>query len=313
MGSPLAPVLANIFMRWFEEKAISEYTGPQPSFYRRYVDDSFLIFNQASHIDPFFSHMNSIHNNIKFTKEEETEVGYFPFLDIKITKGNGQFRTSTYYKPTHTDVYTNWYSFTPRKYKINLMKTLFHRAFNICSDIDLFKEDAAFIKNNLLKNQYPAKLVDSVLANFVERISHGSNNDSEEIPTVGKMEVFLILPYLGESSLRFEKSVTSFVQSAYNQIDFKVVFKTTRRLSDLFRIKDSIPKRFKSSVVYGIYCTNCPDYYVGKTKRHLKKRFDEHRDVRKPTAVSSHMMAFNHDISFDDVKVWSLGIVILNY
>ena len=90
------------------------------------------------------------------------------------------------------------------KYKINLMKTLFHRAFNICSDTDLFKEDAAFIKNNLLKNQFPAKLVDSVLANFVEKISHGSNNDSEEIPTVGKMEVFLILPYLGESSLRFE-------------------------------------------------------------------------------------------------------------
>ena len=45
------------------------------------------------------------------------------------------------------------------------------------------------------------------------------------------------------------------------------------------------------------------NYYVGKTKRHLKKQFDEHRDVRKPTAVSSHMMAFNHDISFDDVKV----------
>ena len=79
-----------------------------------------------------------------------------------------------------------------------------YRAFNICSDTDLFKEDAAFIKNNLLKNHFPAKLVDSVLANFVEKISHGSNNDSEEIPTVGKMEVFLILPYLGESSLRFE-------------------------------------------------------------------------------------------------------------
>ena len=47
-------------------------------------------------------------------------------------------------------------------------------------------------------------------------------------------------------------SLPFFVQSAYNQIDFKVVFKTTRRLSDLFRIKDSIPKRFKSSVVYGI-------------------------------------------------------------
>ena len=46
---------------------------------------------------------------------------------------------------------------------------------------------------------------------------------------------------------------------------------------------------------------------MGKTKGHLKKRFDEHRDVRKPTAVSSHMMAFNHDMSFDDVKVMATG------
>ena len=78
-----------------------------------------------------------------------------------------------------------------------------------------------------------------MLADFVEKISNGSNNDSKKIPTVGKMEVFLILPYLGESSLRVEKSFTSFFQSAYNQIDFKVVFRTTHRLADLYRIKDT--------------------------------------------------------------------------
>ena len=50
------------------------------------------------------------------------------------------------------------------------------------------------------------------------------------------------------------------------------------------------------------------DYYVGKTKRHLKKRFFKHHDVSKPTAVSSHMMAFNRSISFDDVKVMATGI-----
>ena len=82
-----------------------------------------------------------------------------------------------------------------------------------------------------------------MLADFVEKIPNGSNNDSKKIPTVGKMEVFLILPYLGESSLRVEKSFTSFFQSDYNQIDFKVVFRTTHRLADLYRIKDSLPKR----------------------------------------------------------------------
>ena len=53
MGSPLTPILANIFIRRFEENAIQNYTGQMPSLYRRYVDDSFLIFRDKTHVLPF--------------------------------------------------------------------------------------------------------------------------------------------------------------------------------------------------------------------------------------------------------------------
>ena len=39
MGSPLAPVLANIFMGFYESKWLNEYNPNKSKFYLRYVDD----------------------------------------------------------------------------------------------------------------------------------------------------------------------------------------------------------------------------------------------------------------------------------
>ena len=45
MGSPLAPVLANLFMGHNEKLWIQNFQGTPPSYYRRYVDDIFSVFN----------------------------------------------------------------------------------------------------------------------------------------------------------------------------------------------------------------------------------------------------------------------------
>ena len=44
MGSPLAPVLANIFMGFHESKWLNEYNLNKPKFYLRYVDDILAAF-----------------------------------------------------------------------------------------------------------------------------------------------------------------------------------------------------------------------------------------------------------------------------
>ena len=41
MGSPLAPVLVNLFMGHNEKLWIENFQGTLPSYYRRYVDDIF--------------------------------------------------------------------------------------------------------------------------------------------------------------------------------------------------------------------------------------------------------------------------------
>ena len=46
MGSPLAPVLANIFMGFYGSKWLNEYNLNKPKFYLRYVDDIRASFDK---------------------------------------------------------------------------------------------------------------------------------------------------------------------------------------------------------------------------------------------------------------------------
>ena len=46
MGSPLAPVVANIFMDFYKSKWLNEYNLNKPKFYLRYVDDILAVFDK---------------------------------------------------------------------------------------------------------------------------------------------------------------------------------------------------------------------------------------------------------------------------
>ena len=124
MGSPLEPTLANVFLCYHEkiwlQNCPSEF---KPVIYRRYVDDTFLIFCSKNHIEKFRNYLNHQHKNIKFTSETENENS-ISFLDIKITRDNNKFMTSVYHKPTFSGVFTNIGSFIPKSYKYNLLLTL---------------------------------------------------------------------------------------------------------------------------------------------------------------------------------------------
>jgi len=54
MGSPLAPVLANIFMWDFEEKWVMKNIN-KPTIWFRYVDDTFTLFKNKNDALSFFT------------------------------------------------------------------------------------------------------------------------------------------------------------------------------------------------------------------------------------------------------------------
>ena len=78
MGSPLAPVLANIFMGFYRSKWLNEYN--LSTFYQRYVDDILVSFEKEQDSLIFLIFLNNTHPNIKFTIEKQVNSS-IDFLD----------------------------------------------------------------------------------------------------------------------------------------------------------------------------------------------------------------------------------------
>ena len=70
---PLGAALANLFLVYFENKSLEKCSLQfRPKYYRRYVDDIFLMFKTRDHVKKLLKYMNSHHPNIEFTCEEES-------------------------------------------------------------------------------------------------------------------------------------------------------------------------------------------------------------------------------------------------
>ena len=107
MGSPLAPVLANLFMGHHEKLWLENFQCSKILFYRRYVDDSFCLFHSDHDALIFFDCINSRHPNIRFTMEKELNRK-LPFLDVLIDNSDtNSFLTRVYRKKTFTGLLTN--------------------------------------------------------------------------------------------------------------------------------------------------------------------------------------------------------------
>ena len=107
MGSSLSPAVANLFMVYFEKKAI-ETANLKPKLWIRYVDDVFVVWSFGKEkLLNFLDHLNSIHPRIEFTLELE-QNNQLPFLDVLVIKTqDGRLEHTVYRKPTHTNRYLN--------------------------------------------------------------------------------------------------------------------------------------------------------------------------------------------------------------
>ena len=133
MGNPVSAVFANIFMCHHEKKWLELCPARyKPILYRRYVDDTYLIFKSHTDVEPFFNYLNRQHRKINFTLEQESE-GRIPFLDMMVYKNSGKLNFSVFRKPTFTGLGINFLSECFTQYKINSIKTLVHRAFKLSS------------------------------------------------------------------------------------------------------------------------------------------------------------------------------------
>ena len=285
MGSPLRPVLSDIFMIELETSLSPELID-YIQFWKRYVDDTicFIIVGSVNYI---LSVLNSFDVNIKFTYELEHD-GKLPFIDVLLCRSGKKIYTTVYRKAINDDVYLNWSVFAPIGLKRGTLKTLIERAYLILQQISEQHNNETNGTDNSNKN------VDG------DNISSMKN----ESVTLEKQPL-LVLPYQGKQKDHFLKSLKKGIRNILpNNVKARIAF-TVRKVGTSFEIKDKTEMKHNHDIKY---CNECPEEqcnenYIGETGRITEKIID--RAVRDSNSyVYKHCIETGHRSSdINDLKI----------
>ena len=134
----------------------------------------------------------------------------------------------------------------------------------------------------------------------------------EKVITVPEKTLFLVLPYIGPSSLETRTTLRKSRKGILNCFKLQIAFKSQNKLAKAFRFKDRILKELTSGVVYKFQCGLYNESYYGECMRHRNVRIGEHIGISsltrkkvkpKGSAVSDHLLLCNHSTSFEDFSV----------
>ena len=85
MGSPVSPIVCNLYMENFEQIALAKAENP-PCWWKRYVDDTYIVLRKDQ-VQNFTDYLNTVDDDVKWTTEgevvKEVEVG----LENKTERG----------------------------------------------------------------------------------------------------------------------------------------------------------------------------------------------------------------------------------
>ena len=134
--------------------------------YRRYVDDTFLVFRHRSHADLFLNDLNSKHSNIKFTCDFKV-VSSLSFLDAEVSRKDNKCITSVYRKSTFAGLGTSFFSFECIKFILNSIKTLLSRAYETYFSFVYLHDEFIFLTEFLNVMVIPETLMNSHINKFL--------------------------------------------------------------------------------------------------------------------------------------------------
>ena len=289
MGNPLSPLLANIYMEYFETVLLSPIK-PSDMVWYRYVDDIFSYWdNRWGNFDEFLISLNSLVPSIKFKCEWEKD-NCLPFLDILIIRRNNRYVFTVYRKPTFSISYIHFLSYHNEKIKIGVACNLFLRALRICST-EFLDEEFFIIKQHLTYLKYPDYIVER------------AKNKAKSIFYRGKKEMIsqrpqnkIILPYT-ESISKISNTLGK---------DNPIIFSYPRSIgSSIINVFQN--KKEVTAGVYNIPCNDCEKSYYGQTGRSINHRILEHkRAVRyghENNGIFLHLKNTGHRINWENSEL----------
>lgn len=290
MGSPLSPILAEIFMDNFEDKLFSISNNVKyVKYWHRYVDDVLCLWTGSKRqLDLFFQLLNSQHKSIKFTMESGDE-GNLNFLDLNIDISNGKHNFKIYRKPTYSDAIIPSSSRHPISHKHAIFHSLLHRLINVpLSSVD-YKLELNTIKTIAVNNGYPTHLIDNLLRKKIKNKNMHLIYAINNLDRINKK--WVRLSFIGSTTIKITNKI--------NKSLYKPTYYCQNNLGKyLLNNKDKVDT-FDNSGVYQLNCNNCECLYIGQSGRSVKTRVKEHisswKNAKDNSNFANHLLEQNHN------------------
>lgn len=296
MGSPLSPLLADIYMDDFESKFIMNNNNFSNNiiYYYRYVDDILVLWNNdQDNLNSFVDYLNSCHTKIKFTLEKQNNNNSINFLDITITNLNNKHTFDIFRKTSHTGVVLHNSSEYPYSHKMAAFHSYINRALNIPLLPESYNREIKIIKQIAIEHGYNSRLIDKLI---LTKQNHNLTRVSYPNTLIlNQPKKYHTLTYNGPLSYKIAKILQNH--------NFLVSFRTGYSLSSfILNNKDKIDITLRSGI-YKLNCSSCSAYYIGRTYRNFKIRFSEHaRGIRnncESSLFAKHILDSGHNF---DIK-----------
>lgn len=331
MGSPLAPVLANLTLDYLLEKVVPKLKK-EPKVLVKYVDDLLLMIHEE-YIQDTLEKFNGFHPKLVFTKEDEIE-GKLSYLDIEIERTMENVLSFNWYQKAHaSERILNYSSNHPNSHKRNVAKNLIKRVITLSDEKyhqDNIKKATGILRNNnypysdinkwigevkqeLKQKQEEEEKMEMERKRYRRRSSYGTRGrkkkekEKEKEKEEERFKWYFGLSYIEGLSENIRKIITP-----YNK-DAEIAHKITNSARPIYnQMKDKIKKEQKNNVIYRIPCAGknsqerCDKSYVGETGRSLGIRLKEHASnqvsLKGGTALVDHVK-IGHKFDFEKTEI----------
>ena len=300
MGSPVSPIVCNLFMEDLEQRAIATALNP-PKWWYRYVDDSHSTHKEQN-VQEFTDHLNSQDPDIQFTVEYPDGDNRLAFLDSHPqVLEDGSIKLKVYRKPTHTDQYLSFSSNHPIEHKLGVIRTLYNRAETIVTTSEDRAAELDHVDKALTQCGYPKW----ALKKFRDKLSTVPPTEQPAAPEKPR--------FCGKVQIPFIPGLSDKLKRVFLEHNVQLTHKPFNKLRGLLVApKDKSLKGDITGSVYHIPCcgadnTECGEFYIGETDRDFWTRFSEHKrkcmSKKSEVAEHIHLKAPGHQLDFDKTRI----------
>ena len=205
MGKIFAPAYANLFMTVIEQDFFLTRSFI-PFFYKRYLDDIFMLWNHGLPcLEEFIAAFNGFCPSIKF--KQLIDPVSVDFLDVTVFKHSPLapqtlLCTKVHFKVTNTLQLLHRHSFHPKHTFAGIVRSQIYRYYRLSSNIEDFHSTTSILFKALRRQHYSARFLLLIKERFMRDIASGTLIGSRPKPHVTAQILPLVTTFhLGSNSV----------------------------------------------------------------------------------------------------------------